>query len=161
MATFSPPIASLVTPRFDFDAAGRPVPTTPLQRALFKYMRPLDQGVDVYVMSDGTVTTSLSVPLSDSSPSTVIIPNPMLATAGPLAGPSEGAEGGPYGPPIPYASVFDATSGQLVITYFTQGQPNQPPYMKYWFAGGHGPYHNISANLVAILTAAKFNNYIS
>ena len=161
MATFNPPIASKITPRFDLDAAGRPVPTTPLQRALFKYMRPLDQGVDVYVMSDGTVTTSVTVPLSDGSPSTVLIPNPMLAMVGTTGGAPEGAEGGPYGTPPPYAAVFDATSGHLVITNFQQGQPGQPPYLKFWFAGGHGPYHNISANLVAVLTAAKFTNYLS
>jgi hypothetical protein len=161
VATFSPPIASKVTPRFDLDAAARPVPTTPLQRALFKYFRPLDQGVDTYVMSDGTVTTSIPVELSDGSFSVAAIPNPMLATAGPLLGPPEGAEGGPYGTPPPYASVFDATSGQLIITEFQQGQPNQPPYLKYFFAGGHGPYAGISANLVAILTAAKFDNFLS
>lgn len=161
MATFTPPIASKVTPRFDLDAAGRPVPTTPIQRALFKYMRPLDQGVDTYIMSDGTVTTSVSVPLEGGTPSTVAIPNPMLAMAGGSLGAPEGAEGGPYGTPPPYASVFDATSGALVITEFQQGQPGQPPYMRYWFAGGHGPYHNISANLVSILTAAGFGPYLS
>lgn len=150
MATFTPPVALKVTPRFCPDS-------TPGQVALFKYTRPLDQGVNTYIYSDGTVTTDLSVPLAaghgNSSTSLSLPQNP---TAAQTVGPPEGASGGPYGPPPPYAEVFDATSGVPVVTDY-----NITPYLVYWFQGGTGPYHNISANLVAILTAAHFDNYLS
>ena len=149
MATLTPPVAPKVTPRFLPDSS-------PLQRALFKYMLPLDQAVNVYVLSDGTVVTDLSVVLSDGSYSSTSLPLPMNPTAGTTIGPPEGAEGGPYGPPVPYNTVTDATSGVPVTTFTTLS-----PYLKYWFAGAHGPYPNLSANLVAILTAAKFDSYLS
>ena len=149
MATFTPPVATEVTPRFCPDS-------TPGQVALFKYMRPLDQGVNTYIWSDGTVTTDLSVPLSDGSNSSTTITLPQNPTAAASVGPPEGASGGPYGPPPPYATVTDATSGVVETTEY-----EIEPYLVYWLQGGTGPYCNISANLVSILTAAKFDNYIS
>ena len=119
-------------------------------------MRPLDQGVNTYIWSDGTVTTDLSVPLSDGSNSSTTITLPQNPTAAATVGPPEGASGGPYGPPPPYATVTDATSGVVETTEY-----EIEPYLVYIFHGGRGPYHNISANLVSILTAAKFDNYLS
>ena len=155
MATFTPPIVLKATPRVDIDAEGRPVPTTSLQRALFKYMRPLDRPVNVYILSDGTVQTDIPVPLADDAVSTCNVPYPILSMDGRTVGPPEGASGGPFGPPVPYDTVFDATSGELVITEFVLS-----PYLKYWFAGGR-PYPGISANLVSILTAAGYAAYLS
>ena len=152
MATFTPPIATKVVPRFTSDSTLR-------QRALFKYMRPLDRACNVYVCSDGTVVTDYSIILSDGSFSSTAIPYPIV-TGGLeemfTIGPPEGAEGGPYGEPPPYAAVADGTSGVQVYTAY-----DLSVYLKYWFAGAHGPYVGISSNLVTILTAAKFDNYIA
>ena len=155
MATFKPPIASKMTPRFGTDAEGRPVSTTRMQRALYKYMRPLDRGVNTYILSDHTVVTDVSVVLSDGSMSTVAVPYPITTWAGPTIGAAEGAEGGPFGTPPPYAETWSGVTGQQVYTPYVLN-----PHLLYWFAGGRGGYPNISANLVAILTAAKFDNYI-
>lgn len=150
MATFTPPIWSRATPRT--------LPTsTPLQKALYRYMRPLDMGVNVFVLSDNTVVADFPVPLSNGGTASTSIPYPWTPDSAPVAGAPEGAEGGPYGVPLPYAEVWEWLAGDT-----TQYQSfTVSPYVKYWFAGGHGPYHNISANLVSILTAAHFDNYIS
>lgn len=150
MATFTPPVFSKVTPRFLENS-------TPRQQRLYKYMRPLDQGVNVYVLDDGTVVSDLSVVLSDASMSSTNVPCPWDPAASPLTGPPEGAEGGPYGTPPPYATVQNWAS--LTVTLHQEFVLE--PHIRYWFAGGHGPYPNISANLVAILTAAKWDNYLS
>ena len=161
MATFTPPTVAAVVPRFDMDAEGRPVPTTRLQKNLYKYMRPLDRTVNVYVLSDGTVVSDLSVSLSDGSHSSTAIPYPLTmmgtTTPGTIIGPPEGAEGGPYGLPPPYAVVQDNITNTPTGLYT---EYRSSPYVKYWFAGGRR-YPNISANLVAILTAAHWDNYIT
>lgn len=160
MSTLTCPVVQKVTPRFLRDAEGRPVPTTRIQGALYKYMRPLDRTVNVYVLSDNTVVTDLSVPLSDSSMSSTAIPYPWLSWGafvhGTVAGPPEGAEGGPFGPPPPYSAVQDNTQNPPVYTEYRSN-----PYVRYYFLGAHGPYPDLSANLVAILTAAHFDNYLS
>ncbi len=157
MATFTPPVVSAVTPRFDMDAEGRPVWTTPMQRALFRYMRPLDRTVNVYVLSDDTVVSDLSVLLSNGSYSSTAVPYPITSwggiTPGTVIGPPEGAEAGPFGPPPPYSVVQDN-----ITATFTEYALS--PYLKYLFLGGRA-YPNISANLVSILTAAHFDNYIT
>jgi hypothetical protein len=157
MSTLVMPVVSKVTPRFDFDAEGLRVPTTPLQRALFKYFRPLDRAVNIYVLSDNSVVTDLAVTLSDTSLSSTAVPYPLLSwgafVPGTTIGAPEGAEGGPFGPPPPYTAVQDNISGT-----YTEYRLN--PYLKYYFLGAHGPYPNLSANLVSILTAAKFDNYL-
>ena len=108
MATFTPPVAQKVTPRFLSDS-------TRLQKALFKYMRPLDQCVNTYIMSDGTVATDLTVPIAGGNSSTSI-PYPYDPASAPTVGPPEGASGGPYGPPVPYATVVDGT-GQTPLPF--------------------------------------------
>jgi len=148
VATYTPPVAIKVTPRFCYNSS-------PIQKALFKYMRPLDCQVNTYIYSDGTVSTDLPVTLSDGSQSSTSLHLPDDVAAGTTVGPPEGASGGPYGPPPPYATIFDATSGVTVVTEYAI-----EPYLVYWFQAGQA-YHNISANLVAILTAAKFDNYLS
>lgn len=167
MTSLRMPVVSAVVPRFDMDAEGRPVPTSRLQFALYKYMRPLDRGVNIYVLSDGTVVTDLPVTLSDASLSSTAVPYPLTmygtTTPGTVIGPPEGAEGGPFGPPPPYAAVQDnitnSPTGQY--TEYHRGPTGDgTAYVKYYFLGGHGPYTNLSANLVAILTAAKFDNYL-
>jgi hypothetical protein len=155
VATFTPPIASKVTPRFDRDAEGRPVPTTAQQRALFKYMRSLDRGVNVYVLSDNSVQTDLAVPIVGGL-STTAVPYPINSWAGHASGPTEGAEGGPFDSPPPYSEQWSGVTGVQVYTSQTLS-----PYLKYWFAGAHGPYVGISANLVSILTAAGYAAYIT
>ena len=168
MTTLHMPIVAAVTPRFGTDAEGRPVPMTRLQFALFKYMRPLDRSVNVYVLSDNTVVTDLPVTLSDGSKSSTAIPYPLtfLGTIEPgtVIGPPEGAEGGPFGPPPAYAAVQDniTNSPTGVYTEYRRGPTGDgTPYVKYYFLGGHGPYAGLSANLVAILTAAKFDNFLT
>ena len=158
MATFTPPVASEVTPRFDFDAEGNPVETSTLQRAPYKYMRPLDVSVNVYVMSDGTVLTTLPVPIAGGLQSTAGQPLPDTHMGSPFgvgspAGPPEGAEGGPFGPPPAYAAVQENVTG--VFTEYALS-----PYLTYYFLGSHS-YPGISANLVSILTAAGFGAYIT
>lgn len=159
MTTLVMPVVSKVTPRFDFDAEGLRVPTTRMQRALYKYMRPLDRAVNIYVLSDNTVVTDLSVVLSDATFSSTAVPYPLLSWGafqpGHTIGPPEGAEGGPFGPPPPYSAVQDNT--QVPPTY---QEFRLSPYLVYYFLGAHGPYPNLSANLVSILTAAKFDNYL-
>lgn len=148
MATFTPPVAPKVVPRYTPDSA-------PVQKALFRHFRPLDRQVNTYLWSDGTVTTDYSVVLSDASMSSTVLHLPQDVAGGTTIGPPEGASGGPYGPPPPFATIFDATSGAPVVTEFATS-----PYLVYWFKAGQ-PYHGISGNLVAILTAAKFDNYLS
>lgn len=157
MTTLVMPVLSAVTARFDVDAEGRPVPTSRLQRALYKYMRPLDRPVNIYVLSDATVVTDLAVPLSNGSLSSTAVPYPLTMTSGTIVGPPEGAEGGPFGPPPPYAVVQDNITGTPQGTYT---EYRRSPYLKYYFLGGHGPYPNLSANLVTILTNAHFDNYL-
>ena len=148
MATFTPPIAPKVVPRYGPDSAG-------VQKALYRHFRPLDRQVNAYVWSDGTVTTEYPVLLSDGSYSSTVIHLPQDVAGGTIVGPPEGASGGPYGEPLPYATIVDATSGVPVVTEYSID-----PYLRYWFKAGQ-PYPNVSANLVAILTAAKFDNYLS
>ena len=155
MATFTPPVAQEVTPRFGVDAEGRRVPTTRQQFALYKYMRPLDRGVNTYILSDNTVVTDLPVPIVGGL-SSVAVPYPITSWAGSTIGPPEGAEGGPFGPPPPFSEEWSAVTGVPVYTAQTLN-----PYLKYWFAGGRTAYAGISANLVAILTAAGFAAYLS
>lgn len=156
------PTIAAVTPRFDRDAEARPVPTTPLQRALYKYMRPLDRQTNIYVLSDDTVVTDIPVPLSDGSQSSTAVPYPITSWGslepGAVTGPPEGAEGGPFGPPPPYAVVQDNITASASGGTYTEYRLN--PYLRYIFLGGHGPYYNLSANLVSILTAAKFDGYL-
>ncbi len=148
MATFTPPVAVKVTPRFCPDS-------TPTQKALFKHARPLDCQVNTYIWSDGTVTTDLPVTLSDASQSSTVLHLPDDVPASATVGPPEGASGGPYGPPPPYASVTDFLQNPPVTTNSVTS-----PYLKYWFQAG-AAYAGISANLVALLTAAKFDNFLS
>ena len=148
MATYAPPIAPKVVPRYGPDSAG-------VQKALYRHFRPLDRQVNTYVWSDGTVTTEYPVLLSDGSYSSTVIHLPQDVAGGPTVGPPEGASGGPFGPALPYATIFDATSGVPVVTEYSID-----PYLVYWFQSGQ-PYPDISANLVAILTAAKFDDYLS
>lgn len=163
MTTLTMPVISAVTPRFDRDAEGRPVPTTPLQKALYKYMRPLDRETNIYVLSDDTVVTDIPVLLSNDTMSSTAVPYPITAwgaiTPGTVIGPPEGAEGGPFGPPPPYAVVQDNITNSAEGGTYTEYALD--PYLKYIFLGGHGPYANLSANLVSILTAASFDNYLS
>jgi len=169
MSTLTCPVVQKVTPRFRLDAEARPVPTTRQQLALYKYMRPLDRTVNIYVLSDHTVVTDLAVPLSDASMSSTAVPYPLTSwgafVAGTTIGPPEGAEGGPFGPPPPYASVQDNVQVDPGATGNRAGGGYQEfrlnPYLVYYFLGAHGPYPNLSANLVAILTAAKFDLYLS
>lgn len=168
MATFTPPVATKVIPRIFMDAEGRPVKTSRLQKGLYKYMRPLDRAVNVYVLSDGSVVTDISVPIVGGQSSTAI-PYPLTflggITAGTIAGPPEGAEGGPYGPPPPYAYVQDNVQVDPGSTPNRSGgsftEYRLPVYVKYYFLGAHGPYPNLSANLISLLTAAGFAAYLS
>lgn len=155
MATFTPPTFSRIVPRvLGWNSLN---PSTPLQSRLYRYMRPYDGGVNVYVLSDNTVVADYPVVLSDASLASTNIPYPWNPAGSPLVGPPEGAEGGPYGVPPPYAEVWEWIGAST-----TQYQKFVlSPYVKYWFAGGHAPYVGISANLVTILTAAKFDNYIT
>ena len=148
MAIYTPPIALKVIPRYSPDSAQ-------IQKRLFRHFRPLDRQVNTYIWSDGTVTTEYPVVLSDASLSSTVLHLPQDVAGGRTIGPPEGASGGPYGPPLPYATIFDATSGAPVVTEYSIN-----PYLRYWFKAGQ-PYPNVSANLVAILTAAKFDNYLS
>lgn len=150
MSTFHPPIASIVTPRFnEWD--------TPLQKRLYRYMRPLDVGVNTYILDDGSVTTDYAIILDNGEYSNVTVPYPWFPNETPTVGPPEGAEGGPYGPPQPFATVTDWDLN--VYTFSSENQGLR--YVKYWFAGGHGAYAGISANLVTLLTAAHMTNYLS
>lgn len=153
MTAFTPPVLSAIQPRFrEYDM--------PLQKRLYKYMRPLDQPVNVFVNSDGTVTTDYAVPIAatvqngEKTVSTVLVLYPWLAMEPQPVGPPEGAEGGPWLAPPPYAWVNDGTSGQQVYTPYTQ-----TVWIKYYFRGGCH-YPNISANLVTLLTNAGFAAYL-
>ena len=148
MATFTPPVAPTIVPRYCPDSAR-------IQKALFRHMRPLDRQVNTYVWSDGTVTTEYPVVLSDASLSSTVLHLPQDVAQGATVGPPEGASGGPFQAPLPYATIFNATSGVPVVTEYSID-----PYLVYWFKAGQ-PYPNVSANLVAILTAAKFDNFLS
>jgi hypothetical protein len=165
---YTPPVVPNVIPRFDRDANGLSIPTTPTQRALFKYMKPLNRPVNTWVLSDGSVQTDLPVPIAGDGFSTSNLPLPMFPMDGhtlpPVmtptdvangVGPYEGASGGPFSTPFPYEQVFDATSGELVVSTYALS-----PYLVYWFQGGPNAY-NISQNLAAILTAAGFAAYLS
>lgn len=120
-------------------------------------MRPLDLQTNVYILDDGTVVSDYSVTLSNGHPSSTNVPYPWDPAGSPMAGPPEGASGGPYGTPPPYASV---QNWQSATVPFNQ-QFILEPHIRYWFQGGAGPYPNISANLVAILTAAHWDNFLS
>ena len=150
MTNFTCPIVSIVTPR-------HLERSTPLQQRLYRYMRPLDQPVNVFILDDNTVVSDLSVPLSNSTFSSTAVPYPWDPAGSPLSGPPEGAEGGPYGKPPPYATVQNWLSQTVP---FNQ-QFILEPHIRYYFLGGHGTYQNISANLVSILTAAHFDLYFS
>ena len=151
---YVPPLAN-VGPLFVYDGS-----MSPMAKRLYRYMRPLDQPVNVFVNSDSTVTTDFSLPIAATSEngevtsSRVSVLYPWFPNETPEVGPSEGAEGGPFGPPQPYATIFDATSGQLVITKYAL-----TTYIKYWFRGGI-KYPSISANLVTILTNAGYALYL-
>lgn len=163
MTTLTMPVISEVTPRFDLDAEARLVPTTPLQRALYKYMRPLDRETNIYVLSNDAVVTDLPVLLSNGSYSSTAVPYPITSygaiTPGTIIGPPEGAEGGPFGPPPPFSVVQDNITDSVHGGTYTEFTLD--PYLVYIFLGGHGPYAGLSENLVTILTNAHFDNYLS
>lgn len=153
MTAFTPPVLAAIQPRFS-------VYDTPLQRRLYKYMRPLDQTVNVFVNSDNSVTTDYAVPIlataqnGEATVSTVKVLYPWEPLTTPITGASEGAEGGPFGQPQPYAWVNSGVTGAQVYTPFTL-----PVWIKYWFRGGCH-YPSISANLVTLLTNAGFASYL-
>lgn len=153
MTTFTPPVLQNQGPLLSY-------PCTPLQRRLYRYMRPIDLVCNVFIHSDGTVATDYGVPIlptsqnGEATVSSTAIQLPWYPEAG-TVGPPEGAEGGPYGPPVPYATIADATSGVLVNTTYAL-----TTYVRYWFRGGI-KYPNLSANLVTLLTNAGYAGYLT
>lgn len=153
MTAFTPPVLSAIQARFHaFDQ--------PLQKRLYKFMRPLDQPVNVFVNSDGSVTTDYVVPIlatsqnGEATQSTVLVLYPWQPGDSKLDGPPEGAESGPWKQPPPYATTDYSGTGQAVHTRYVQ-----PVWIRYWFRGGCH-YPSISANLVTLLTNAGFANYL-
>jgi hypothetical protein len=120
-------------------------------------MRPLDQSVNVFILDNNQVVSDFMVPLSNGQYSSTNVPYPWDPAGSSLTGPPEGAEGGPYGTPPPYQSV---TNWLSIDVPFMQKFILEP-HIRYYFLGGHGPYTNISANLVNLLTNAYFDNYLS
>jgi hypothetical protein len=150
MTAFTPPVLQIVQPRFREES-------TPLQKRLYRYMRPLDQPVNVFVLSDHTVLTDYSVPIlptsenGEATVSSVGFPAPWMPNES-VEGPREGAEGGPFRQPPPYATV---TNWNLEVDQFSLDL-----WIEYWFRGGC-TYPSISANLVTILTNAGYAEYLT
>lgn len=156
MAGFRPPILAAVQARFYPSS-------TPLQKRLYKFMRPLDQPVNVYVWSDGTVTTDYVVPIAatsengEATSSTVKVQVPWTQSeGGVLPGGNQGAEGGPYVQPPPYATV---STWQAANDRINQLAYSFNPWVEFWFRGGC-TYPSISASLATILTNAGFAGYL-
>lgn len=97
-------------------------PVGPLMQRLFRHMRAQTRGRNLFLMSDGTVLDSQV----DGTPPNMILPRT-----------------------DPYAVVYDATSGQLVVTNFTQ-----TPYVTAVMYGGSD--NPVTAAQAAQLTAAGF-----
>ena len=147
MATFTSPVANLATFRYTESS-------TPQQKALYKYMRPLDLSVNVYILSDLTVVTDFPCPIANGQTSSSAVPWHLWRADMPQVGANEGASGGPFAQPPPYSTVFTAFANPPVQSF------NDSPWIKYWFQAA-GVYPGISANLVSILNGAGYGAYIS
>ena len=134
---------------------------------LFRHYAPTLRSVNVYVLSDGTVTTDYPVTLAGDTPSTVAIPlpwDPMQMGKDP----SNAATGGEVGPlrfwgpgsqkldeSPPYAWVYDVLDpDESVRSYSTD------PYLVTLFRGTAEPYV-ISDVMYNLLNAAGYGSFLT
>lgn len=138
MAVCTPPTDDVVGPVYvpDFGGAGdyrmskfvndEFYPVDPLLQRLFRHMHRQTRGRNLFLMSDGTVLDSQV----DGTPPNMILPRT-----------------------DPYATVYDATSGSLVVTTFTQ-----TPYVTAIMYGGSD--NPVTPAQVTQLTNAGFGGTI-
>ena len=134
---------------------------------LFRHYAPTLRSVNVYVLSDGTVTTDYPVTLAGDVPSTVAIPlpwDPMQMGKDPT-NTETGGEVGPlrfWGPGSqkldespPYAWVYDVLDpDESVRSYSTD------PYLVTLFRGTAEPYA-ISDVMYNLLNAAGYGSFLT
>lgn len=129
-AVCTPPTDDIVPPIYIPDHPGAPgqddhYPCDPLIQRLMRHYRQQTRGRNLFLMSDGTVIDSQS-----QTPPNMIQP-----------------------PTDPYATVYDATSGSLVVTEF-----NQTPYVVRTLYGGSD--NPVTSAEITQLTNAGFGAYI-
>jgi hypothetical protein len=149
---YTPPVAQMVTPRFLPDS-------TRLEVGLWRHFRPLDSGVNVYILkseetgfsvvADFPVTISIAPFTASTSLALPWITAEALTD--PHASP-QGTESLAYAPPPPYSYTenWDRTVQQYSLD----------PYVYTWLRGGVQPY-TVSTAIATILTTAGFDLYLT
>lgn len=163
--TFTPPTVQVVPPF---------LPSTKGQAfRLFRHYAVQYRGVNVYVLSDGTVTTDYPVTLTGDVQSTVNIPLPMNPTE--MGVDKTNTEYGGEQPPLknqwgpgstpvagspPYEWVTDPLASPEVSSYALGTGGGQPACLISWFRGGCGPY-TISNAMYTLLNSAGFGAFLT
>ena len=152
--TFSPPSVRVIPPILP-DTKGQAY-------RLFRHYEVQLRGVNVYLYSDGSVTTDYSVPIAGDEMSTVRVPQPIQQFSAQTLAHGVTATGGEQPPlgnwlpnvegPMPYAEVYDVLVDPPYVIY------QADPYCISYFRGGCGPYQ-ISDAMYALLNAAGFGAY--
>jgi hypothetical protein len=127
--------------------------------ALFRHYELRQRGIDIFVMSDGSVVTDRPVQLSVGPPATFSVtgsPYPWNPTQSPIdtTNPATGGEQPPVKGSFPYVHVDNPLASPEVLEVSTS------PYCVSWFRGGVTSY-TISNAMYAILLAAGFTNFLS
>ena len=127
--------------------------------ALFRHFRVEQRGVNLFVMSDGSVLTDYPVQLTVGPPatfSTVGGPYPWNPTQSPLdhTATAEGGEQPAVLGSFPFVHVDNPLATPEVLEVSTS------PYCVSWFRGATGP-HNISDAMYTLLAAAGFGSFLT
>lgn len=155
MPTFTPPVAEMVTPRFLPDS-------TPLEVRFWRHFRPLDSGVNTYILyspslEQYSVVTDIPVPISiEPFFSSTALAYPWITEVARTLPIPSGTEGLPYDNPAHWSGAYSYTENwdRSVDQYFLD------PYVYTWMRGGCQPYA-VSAAIATILTDAGFGAYLT
>jgi hypothetical protein len=133
--------------------------TTGQAFALFRHFELRERGVNIFVMSDGSVLTDYAVELSAGPPavfSVVGSPYPWNPTQSPVdhTNPATGGEQLPVKGSFPFIHVDNPLASPEVLEVSTD------PYCVSFFRGGVTSY-SISDAMYEILLAAGFTEFLS
>jgi len=148
--TLAMPIVNTVPP-FLLDTSGQAF-------NLYRHFHVNARGVNIFIMSDGSVVTDYPVLLSSGPDvySVVGSPYPWNPTQSPIdpTNPATGGEQPPVKGSFPFVHVDNPLASPEVLEVSTS------PYAVSWFRGATGP-HDISDAMYALLMAAGFGSFLT